>query len=79
MFSSSDCDAEGDLRSSLHRGDYAEKCPKNRSDMEIRGKQRSETRAHIENMICLAKHVEGTFLARNYESYHGVQSRVNLQ
>ena len=41
VFSSSDCDAEGDLRSSLHRGDYAEKCPKNRSDMEIRGKQKS--------------------------------------
>ena len=41
MFTSSDCDAEGDLLSSFQCGDYAENCPKNRtSDMEIRGKQR---------------------------------------
>ena len=41
MFTSSDCDAEGDLHSSFQCGDYAENCPKNRtSDMEIRGKQR---------------------------------------
>ena len=58
MFTSSDCDAEGDLRSSFQCGDYAENCPKNRSsDMEIRGKQRSENRSHIENIISLAKHV----------------------
>ena len=53
VFTSSDCDAEGDLRSSFECGDYAENCPKNRSsDMEIRGKQRKQVADGKPNISC---------------------------